>query len=162
MRELEYFTVKSRWAGSGTHPAHVAGERETGPRSAILLGRTASDMTTEEMEAYRAAWRRRQAAAEQAEHRRAEHARTVAREAARILREEFDAERIRLFGSLVRGTFSADSDIDLAVEGLPERDFFRAQGRLLSLSPGLAIDLVDVRTARPALRRSIESEGEAL
>lgn len=126
------------------------------------MGCTAGDMTAEEVEAYRAAWRRRRAAAEQAARRRAEHARTVAREAARILREEFGAERVRLFGSLVRGTFGTRSDIDLAVEGLPERDLLRAQGRLLGLSPGLAIDLVDVRTARPALRRSIESEGGEL
>lgn len=114
------------------------------------------------MEAYKAAWRRRQAAAERAERGRAEQARTVAREAARILREEFGAERIRLFGSLARGTFGAGSDIDLAVEGIAERDLFRAQGRLLGLSTSFAIDLVDVRTARPALQRSIETEGVEL
>ncbi len=72
------------------------------------------------------------------------------------------AETIRLFGSLARGTFGAGSDIDLAVEGIAERDLFRAQGRLLGLSTSFAIDLVDVRTARPALRRSIESEGVEL
>lgn len=126
------------------------------------MGRTVGEMSAEELEAIRNAWRRRDAALEASSRRRAQRARQVAREAARLLKEEFGAERVWLFGSLARGTFGSRSDIDLAVEGISERDLFRAVGRLLALSPGIPVDLVDLHATRASIRRSIETEGVPL
>ena len=51
-----------------------------------------------------------------------------------VLVNEFQANKIILFGSLVRGNFQRDSDIDLAVAGIPTSDYFRAIARVNSLS----------------------------
>lgn len=126
------------------------------------MGRTATELTPEQIERYRQAWREREAARRIALRKRQEEARAVAREAARVLKDEFHARRVWLFGSLARGTFDRASDIDLAVEGLAERECFRALGRLLSLHPSITIDLVELEEARPAVRRAIEAEGVPL
>ncbi len=123
------------------------------------VGRTVADLTTEEREAYRQALRRREADRLDAVRRLAERAWAVAREAARILKEEYGARQVILFGSLARGTFGLRSDVDLAVEGLSGRAFYRAVGRLQALDSSLSVDLVDVEEASPALRRAIEREG---
>ena len=39
---------------------------------------------------------------------------------------------VYVFGSIAKGTFSADSDIDLATVGLPKERFFSAYGEILS------------------------------
>ena len=45
----------------------------------------------------------------------------------RLLRSEFGATEIIVFGSLVQGDrFDAESDIDLAVKGIPPQDYFAA------------------------------------
>ncbi len=123
------------------------------------MGRTAAELTPQEVERYRQAWRARQASNEAALERRRADAVALAREAARILKSDFHARRVWLFGSLARSTFGWASDIDLAVEGVPEEVFFQAVGRLLGLHPGIAVDLVDVQNAKPALREAIEREG---
>lgn len=123
------------------------------------MGRTARELTEREKESYRRAWARLQEARRAAARQRAEQALAVARDAATVLREEFGARRVWLFGSLARGTFDAASDIDLAVDGIDEKAFLRALGRLLGLRPEFPVDLVDVREAGPRLRAVIESEG---
>ena len=75
------------------------------------------------------------------------------------------AERIWLFGSLAQhagwGAPSCDSDIDLAVEGLPADRFFAAYGILWDLA-GEPVDLVALEDAAPELRQRILSDGEVL
>lgn len=127
-----------------------------------IVGRTAWELSPDEREAYRRAIAGLQEARRAAARRRAEQALGVARKAAAVLRQEFGAERVWLFGSLARGTFDAASDIDLAVDGIEEKAFLRALGRLISLHPDFSVDLVDIREARPGLRRAIEEEGVPL
>ncbi len=43
-----------------------------------------------------------------------------------LLREQFGATKIVVFGSLVKERFGEDSDIDIAVEGMASKDFFKA------------------------------------
>ncbi|MEL6938275.1 MAG: nucleotidyltransferase domain-containing protein [Cyanobacteria bacterium J06598_1] len=43
-----------------------------------------------------------------------------------LLRSQFGATKIVVFGSLVKDRFGEDSDIDLAVEGMNSRDLFKA------------------------------------
>lgn len=78
---------------------------------------------------------------------------------ATMLKETYGVTRVAVFGSLVHGNlFHQRSDIDLAVWGLSERDYFRAVGRALALSPGIEVDLVEVERASPALGAVIERE----
>ncbi|MEZ4583978.1 MAG: nucleotidyltransferase domain-containing protein [Caldilineaceae bacterium] len=51
-----------------------------------------------------------------------------------MLRERFSATRVILFGSLARGRFRLDSDIDLAVAGLAKGDLFRAMAGALEFT----------------------------
>lgn len=80
----------------------------------------------------------------------------VASECARILKDEFGAQRVVLFGSLLdpeRMTWH--SDIDLAVWGLPEMDYFRA-GAAIERGHDFPIDLVEVQHAKPYILKAIE------
>ncbi len=80
----------------------------------------------------------------------------VARECARILKEEFGATRVVLFGSMLNPErMWWGSDIDLAVWGLPEKDFFKA-GAAIERGHGFSIDLVEVQHARPHILNAIE------
>jgi len=51
-----------------------------------------------------------------------------------LLVQQFGATKIILFGSLVKGTFAAGSDIDLAVAGIPPHQFFAALGAVNQIS----------------------------
>lgn len=82
---------------------------------------------------------------------------TAAREAARVLREEFGATRVIAFGSLAHGAwFGPRSDVDLGVEGVPPDDFWRAWCTLDRLGTGVAIDLIAIEAATAQLRAEIE------
>ncbi len=62
------------------------------------------------------------------------------RTAARILIEE-GCREVYLFGSVAAGTFTDESDIDLATVGLSKERFFTAYGRVLA-KVRRAVDLV--------------------
>jgi uncharacterized protein len=83
------------------------------------------------------------------EHRRSQ-AMVVAQDAAELLRSEFGATRIVLFGSVLSDpgdrSFHLDSDIDLAVWGIGDLLYFKAVGKLQGLSE-FAIDLVEPEDA---------------
>jgi predicted nucleotidyltransferase len=56
----------------------------------------------------------------------------VARKAARILKKQFGAQKVMVFGSLVHPVlFHQQSDVDLVVWGLVGRDYFREASVLL-------------------------------
>lgn len=88
-------------------------------------------------------------------------ARAEAALAASRIGDRVGAERVLLFGSLARGSFGSDSDIDLAVEGL-------APGRLVDAMAAaeegcpFKIDIVPLHAARPELVRRILDEGTVL
>jgi predicted nucleotidyltransferase len=70
----------------------------------------------------------------------------IAKQATRILRQEFGATRVVLFGSMLQPKIHADSDIDLAVWNLTKSDYFQAVGKLQGLSEFL-IDLIEADNA---------------
>ena len=120
-------------------------------------------MTSEQLEGYRATRRRR--AAEDAERRRvrAEAARKMARRAAALLRTEFGAVDVVLFGSLAEDDrFGMRSDIDLAARGIEGPALYSALGRLLALSAEFEFDLVDLDTCPRSLGEAIATQGETL
>jgi uncharacterized protein len=112
------------------------------------------------MAQYRETARRRQAEREQALLERRQQALALAHEAARLLRQRFGAERVILFGSLARDTaVHAHTDVDLAVWGLPEKEYLRAVSSLLDLGNDISIDLVRLEEASLRLRQLVETEG---
>ncbi len=70
----------------------------------------------------------------------------TAKQAARILRQQFRATRVVLFGSMLQPKIHADSDIDLAVWNLSKSDYFQAVGKLQGLSE-FAIDIIEAENA---------------
>ena len=70
----------------------------------------------------------------------------IAKQATRMLRQEFGATRVVLFGSMLQPKIHADSDIDLAVWNLTKSDYFQAVGKLQGLSE-FAIDLIEADNA---------------
>lgn len=127
------------------------------------MQKTAIQVTDEEMVAYRATARQREAQARQEQERRAQRAWIVAREAAALLKERFGAQRVVLYGSLARDDyFHHRSDIDLAVQGIASRDFWRAWATLDRIDAEFEIDLVDMEDATPTLWSQIKGEGIVL
>ena len=70
--------------------------------------------------------------------------------AAAILKEA-GADEVYLFGSITEGSLRPDSDIDLAVTGLPPSQFFQTMGRTLTVLPR-PLDLVDLDMDTPFTR----------
>ena len=92
--------------------------------------------------------------------RRRARAWEAARKAARLLKDEFGATRVVLFGSLAQPErFTLWSDVDLAAWGLRTEDTFRAVAAVLGIDSEIEVDLVDISLCRPALRETIEREG---
>ena len=85
---------------------------------------------------------------------RRQSALSLAKQAATLLKEEFGATQVILFGSLLTETFHESSDIDLAVIDLPENQYFQAVGRLLGLGD-FNFDLVEVQNVRPEIAKAI-------
>ena len=84
----------------------------------------------------------------------------IARKAASILKQEFGVHRVVLFGSLLNWErMTWHSDIDLAVWGLAEKDYFKA-GAAIERGHGFPIDLVEVQHALPHILKAIEQGTE--
>jgi predicted nucleotidyltransferase len=80
----------------------------------------------------------------------------VARQCTQILKEQFGVQHIVLFGSLLTlERMTWHSDIDLAVWGLPEKDYFRAVATLLDVEPDFSIDLVEGQRVLPHILKGI-------
>lgn len=94
---------------------------------------------------------------------RKERAWELARQAAVLLRTQYQADRIFVFGSLVqRQGFSHWSDVDIAAWGIAASDTFRAIGAVMDLSDEMEINLVDIDTCSSSLRTTILEEGIAI
>jgi predicted nucleotidyltransferase len=82
----------------------------------------------------------------------------MAHKAADMLKAEFGAQRVVLFGSvLYPELFHARSDIDLAAWGV--QHYFTAVAHLLDLDPDFSFDLIPAEDARPGILELIEKEG---
>ena len=74
--------------------------------------------------------------------------------------KEFGAEKVLLFGSCVEDIKTAH-DIDIAVKGIKDRDFFKYYGKV-SMAVDDEIDLMDLDDAREHLRKRILSKGRVI
>ncbi len=69
--------------------------------------------------------------------------------------------KIFLFGSFAEGTDNTKSDIDIAVSGISNREFFKAVARL-PLLVRHRVDLVDFDELPPKYQESIKKDGVVL
>jgi uncharacterized protein len=121
------------------------------------------NISPEKMAEYRAGARKREAERQAALDRRFQRAWEVARQGAEILKFQFGAKKVVVFGSLIdRDLFHAHSDIDLAAWGISEQIYLRAGSSLLDLSTEFSVDLVLVESAPTRLQKNIERDGMTL
>lgn len=89
-------------------------------------------------------------------------AQAVLKRITNILIRKYNVERIILIGSLAgKGRFGFHSDIDLCVEGLSDKLYFKAVGELLLESGEFDIDIIPIESATPEMRERIR-EGKLL
>ena len=123
------------------------------------VGKTALELSKRQWQAYQAGSR----TVTEPDLDRLNRAWNVAQMAADLLREQFGATRVVVFGSLAHDEeFTRWSDIDLAGWGISPDAFFRAVAAVTGLSAEFKVDLVDPHDCGPALRRAIEREGVAV
>lgn len=113
---------------------------------------------------YVEAWRERLARRQSGQQMRVQHLREVARACAQRLVQDFGARKVYLFGSLLEGGLAHDrSDIDLAVEGLEGKLYFKVLRDVWRLLPaGVELDLVLLEQAWPGLAERVRTEGVLL
>ena len=78
-----------------------------------------------------------------------------------LLVNKFKAKKIILFGSLVRGGFDRESDIDLAVQGIPQSDYFQALAMINSLSDSNGFKSIQ-QSLEPHFLQRVLQTGECL
>jgi len=113
---------------------------------------------------YAAGWRRRLSADKARRNRRAQEALSAAQKCAQVLYGDYGVRKVYLFGSLNEPErFHDGSDIDLVVDGLPPRLYFKAVAELWRLlPPGMELDLIPFEDADSALRERVVEEGVTL
>ena len=127
------------------------------------MTRTAISLTPKQMETYRRAALTIKPKQSEAVKIRRLRAWRVARKAAKILKSEFGAEKVVVFGSLLRPSlFHTRSDVDLAVWGLLGREYYRAVSVLLDIDPATSVDLIAFEDVRPAVQEVILRDGREL
>lgn len=129
------------------------------------MGKTALELSPEERRSYHpaAAIRKRNKERQKEIKRHRDEAWQLARKAAELLKIEFGARRVVVFGSLAHAAwFTPWSDVDLAARGIPSARYFEAVAAVSSLNPAIQIDLVDPESCPPRLLANIEREGVGL
>jgi predicted nucleotidyltransferase len=125
---------------------------------------TALELTPAERARYIALGRRRAASAQVPDDPTIQREKEILLDRARLAAAELKARlgvrKVILFGSLAHGAwFTHDSDIDLAVNGLPKDSYWEAWRIIELFIPDRLIDLVELDTASPSLIQTIESDG---
>jgi len=86
-------------------------------------------------------------------------ARETAESLAIVLKERFNASKVVLFGSATRSDFGQWSDIDLAVWGISNSDYFKAVAYTSGYSNIFKVDLVDAEDCSQSLLQHITKNG---
>jgi len=88
-----------------------------------------------------------------------QNARLKAEQIACSLKKEFTGVEVYLFGSLATELYKCDSDIDIAVKGLKEEDFYKAYRIAEDIAEPIPIDFIQVEFCEEHLRKRIQEEG---
>lgn len=91
-----------------------------------------------------------------------EEALKTARAISKGLINKFHAEKVMLFGSLPRNEMTKDSDIDIAVWGIPDEIFYKAAAFATGYSGNWNVDIVDFNDCRKSVQVAILNEGVIL
>ena len=84
----------------------------------------------------------------------------LVRKAAELLKKEFGADKVIVFGSLANQVnFTPWSDIDLSAWGIPSDRFYAAVAEVADLSSHFKIDLIDPEICKPVVRDAILTSG---
>jgi uncharacterized protein len=84
----------------------------------------------------------------------------LVRKAADVLKSRFGVRRVILFGSIARTeSFYAQSDVDLAVEGLREDDYWEAWRMVEEIIADRPVDLIDMEIASQSILKAIQRYG---
>ena len=114
----------------------------------------------EQLAAYKRTALEREQARKQADAERRMAAMEVARRAALLLKSEYGATRVVVYGSTAHGYwFNSESDIDLIAAGIPATLYWKAWNAIDALTPEFEVNLVDWEDATPSLLESVEREG---
>lgn len=73
--------------------------------------------------------------------------------------KKYDADKVLLYGSVARGDDKDDSDLDICVDGLDSRYFFKALGECMMNSEH-SVSVIDMKNASGYFRERILSEGK--
>ena len=106
-------------------------------------------------------WKERIAKQEAENQKLAEQARKEANLIVEVLIRDFGITKAILFGSLTKGTFSEESDIDLAVEGLKSADYFPALAAA-NRQTYRWVDLKPLEDLYPHFKEKLFSTGECI
>ncbi len=120
--------------------------------------RTAKDLSPEELKEYRLRLE------EQFQNRKVDEellqrAWHTAHRIAAMLYEDFRATQVAVFGSLAeKDWFSKWSDIDIAVWGVSDDEYFLAVSKAMDISGLFKVDLVDFESSKGLFRERIQSQ----
>ncbi len=103
--------------------------------------------------------RERQRALDEAASARADELRARLPGLVALLRLQFAATRVVLFGSLARGEFAERSDVDLAVAGIASSHYWRALDVVCHTLGTEQVDLVRLEEATPEMCETLKYEG---
>ena len=118
-------------------------------------------MSNSDIEPYLQYWKTRQIKEELHNKQLAKQAREQLPSVVKLLVDEFQANKIILFGSLAKGTFHQDSDIDLAVAGIEPSQYFKALAQVNSISDRW-IDLKPLESLEPHFLKRVLETGECI
>lgn len=86
-----------------------------------------------------------------------------ARELTKMLKRQFGVRKVVIFGSLARMSwFTPGSDVDLAVEGLETREYWRAWKLAEDIIADRPVDFVQIESVSDSLKRAIDQYGVEL
>jgi Nucleotidyltransferase domain. len=86
-------------------------------------------------------------------------AREKAEKAAKTLRDSFPDVEVYLFGSLTTDMFELDSDIDIAVKGLPEEHYFKAYRIAEDILEPIPLDFIQFEFTQDSMKERIVRDG---
>jgi predicted nucleotidyltransferase len=85
---------------------------------------------------------------------------SLVNQTANMLKTKYNASKIILFGSLAhKAWFNENSDVDLAVEGLPSDNYWQAWREIEDIITDRKIDFVDISEVSEPIKNIIKSEG---
>ena len=123
------------------------------------MPRTAKELSPEELQQYRLRFNQHFQNRDPVDEALLHRAWKTARQVAVMLYENFEATQVAVFGSLAeRDWFSEQSDIDIAVWGLPPNSYFRAVSETIGFSREFKIDLVRFESCKEVFRKRVQSQ----